>query len=479
MRDTKLRQRLAKRGVALGGVALAGLLTSEASAAIPETLLPSILAAVKTAVATTATATTATTTAEERHKQRRTHYDTDAGMAMGAGGAAAGDGRDDGAGGGVRDPVVRRDGAVDVQRGLDGGDVPGGVGAVPGGPWTNTWEALASIMAKGSGIVTCSVPMCYRVVATVTNAASRNYLVVDLTGSLRFGMYPVTYLSAVPSGGWTDEYKTTKLVLRRIPATTPEFTMGGRSTDYPGASDDGLHQVTLTSDFYLGVFEVTQRQWELVMGNKPSYFNNPTYYETRPVEQVSYYDIRENPANSDDPAVDWPANSAVNATSFMGKLRAKTGLAGFDLPTESQWEYACRAGTTTAINSGYNLTNTSQDARMDEVGRYWNNGPNTYGYAEGVATNGGTAAAGSYLANAWGLYDMHGNVREWCLDWYGTYPGTVTDPKGAPSGSYRVFRGGSGSHGAILCRSAYRNDYYPGRLYWFPGCSRPPRSAVS
>jgi len=336
----------------------------------------------------------------------------------------------------------------------------------PAGPWTNftgaAGAALDNIAQFATGSYTCSVPMCYRVVASVTNApppvTEGDYLVADLSGGTSAPSYPVTYLDAVPAGGWTDEHKTTKLVLRRIPATTPDYTMGGRSTDYPGASDSGLHQVTLTQDFYIGVFEITQRQWELVMGNKPSYFNNATYYQTRPVEQVSYYDIRENPANSDDPAVDWPNNSAVNATSFMGRLRAKTGTA-FDLPTESQWEYACRAGTTTALNSGYNLTSAGEDPRMDEVGRYWYNGGS--GYSAGCEPSAGTAVVGSYQPNAWGLYDMHGNVWEWCLDWYGGYPGTVSDPKGVSTGSYRVFRGGSWDYNAFACRSAYRNYIYP------------------
>ena len=263
------------------------------------------------------------------------------------------------------------------------------------------------------------------------------------------------YMTAVPAGGWTDEYKTTKLVLRRIPAGT--FIRGSPTNELGRNSDEPQHSVTLTKDFYIGVFEVTQKQWEQLMGNWPSYFYNSAHRETRPVEKVSYNDIRENPNNSDDPAVYWPSNSTVNSNSFIGKLRAKTGQA-FDLPTESQWEYACRAGTTTALNSGYNLTSTSADVRMAEVGRYWFNGGSEFVLI--VDTNGGTAKVGSYLPNAWGLYDMHGNVWEWCLDWYGTYPGTVSDPPGAASGSSRVTRGGHGGDNASGCRSARRSDYF-------------------
>jgi formylglycine-generating enzyme required for sulfatase activity len=202
------------------------------------------------------------------------------------------------------------------------------------------------------------------------------------------------------------------------------------------------NQMRLVPILDRGVFEVTQKQWALVMGTWPSYFTNVSYRDARPVDQVSYYQIRENPTNSHDPAVSWPSNSAVNAQSFMGRLRARTGKA-FDLPTEAQWEYAGRAGTTTALNSGKNLT------------------------AEGSSPNmsGGTAKAGTYLPNAWGLYDIHGNVWEWCLDWYGTYPGTVSDPVGVLTGTARVLHGGDWNISASYSRVAYRDSRYSGDAY--------------
>jgi formylglycine-generating enzyme required for sulfatase activity len=252
--------------------------------------------------------------------------------------------------------------------------------------------------------------------------------------------------------------------------------MGSPSDELGHIGDETQHQVTLTKDFYLGVFEVTQRQWELVMGNRPSYFTNATYYPTRPVEQVSYHDIRENPDNSA-MSTNWPATSTVHTDSFMGRLRAKTGLSGFDLPTETQWEYACRAGTPTALNSGYNLTSTESDPRMSEAGRYWHNTGGSFN--PDSAPSAGTALTGNYPPNAWGLHDMHGNVLEWCLDWYGIYPGTVTDPKGDDSGLYtdRIYRGGGFGYNAHSCRSACRSLIGPtarSLAIGFRACCVPP-----
>jgi uncharacterized repeat protein (TIGR02543 family) len=285
------------------------------------------------------------------------------------------------------------------------------------------------------------------------------FLVIDLSGGSEALAYPVSVLKDIPPEGWSDEYKTSKLVLRKIRAGA--FARGSSRGELGHCPDEPQYAITLTKDFYIGVFEVTQRQWELVMGNRPSYFTNNSYYATRPVEQVSYYDLREKPGNSDDPAVDWPSNSMVNATSFMGKLRAKTGLWEIDLPTEAQWEYACRAWTMTALNNGMNLTNVYQDASMASVGRYFYNGDP--GVNQDCATNAGTVAVGSYPPNAWGLYDMHGNVLEWCLDGYGPYPGASSDPSGAASNSQRgrVLRGGAYWMPAFFCRSAARSYMSP------------------
>ena len=189
---------------------------------------------------------------------------------------------------------------------------------------------------------------------------------------------------------------------------------------------------------------MTQKQCENIMGVNPSSFKG----DLRPVECVSYNMLR---GTNDGSA--WPGNYGVDEKSFMGQLRKKAGNI-FDLPTEAQWECACRAGTATALNSGKNLTSEDSDANMAEVGRYYYNQDDGKGGYQHTTV-------GSYLPNAWGLYDMHGNVWEWCLDWYGSYGGNETDPKGASSGYRRVLRGGCWYDYSSYCRSAYRNYSLP------------------
>ena len=277
--------------------------------------------------------------------------------------------------------------------------------------------------------------------AGTAGANNSKYLVVNLENGTK------RYTNQAPDLS-KDDCRTTELWLRRIPAGS--FTMGSPDSESGRDTDENQHQVTLTKAFFIGVFECTQRQWELVMGSKPSHFNNAAYYMTRPVERVSYNDIRGVSSNG---GAGWPEfGHSVDSDSFLGNLRAKTGLE-FDLPTEAEWEYACRAGTTTPLNSGNGLTAPEECPNMAKVGRYLFNG----GSESGKTAAGATAKVGSYQPNAWGLYDMHGNVWEWCLDWYEEYPtASVKDPKGASSGQFRLLRGGSWNNEAQYCRSAIR-----------------------
>lgn len=275
------------------------------------------------------------------------------------------------------------------------------------------------------------------------------YMVVDLSGGVDAMSYPVSYLSSVPAGGWGQEYKTTKLVLRLIPSG--HFMMGSPSDENGRGSYETLRPVILTKPFYIGVFECTQKQYELVMGATPSSYKG----DARPVESVSYNNIRGSVNGKG-----WPTHNQVDANSFMGRLRSKANML-FDLPSEAQWEYACRAGTSSALNSGlpYSEQNLKVVARCS-----FNKSDGKGGYTSSHTT------VGSYQENAWGLYDMHGNVWEFCCDyWHQDGLGTagVVDPKGSSFGYYspwstyydcRIYRGGSYSDNTG-CRSAYRNSF--------------------
>jgi len=293
------------------------------------------------------------------------------------------------------------------------------------------------------------------------------YLVIELSGGTKAKRYPVRY-SPTPPNLKDDACRTTEMWFRLIPPGT--FMMGSPDTEFGRhhPSED-LHQVTLTKPFYMGIFEVTQKQWRLVMGRKFwPFWNGPNYYkgDLRPVEWVSYETLRGAKLGAQ-----WPAHNKVDASSFFGTLRAKTSLMA-DLPTEAQWEYACRAGTATSLNSGKDLTATVPCPNLAEVGRWQEEGKdppflNDFRDADGSYL-GRHTKVGMYKPNVWGLYDMHGNVSEWCLDWWQAPLGTaaVTDPQGAKWGRYRVFRGGCFCNDMTSCRSASRSCYRPGSHGW-------------
>ena len=260
----------------------------------------------------------------------------------------------------------------------------------------------------------------------------------------------ITYTDIEPLGGWTYEHRSEKLVLRRIKSGT--FIMGSPTNELGRSEDEVQHKVTISKPFYIGIFEITQKQYQIITGNNPSEFKG----DTKPVHDVSYNDIRGR-----EKGVAWPDNDDVDDYSFLGKLRARTKM-NFDLPTEAQWEYACRAGTTTALNNGTDLSSVGIDKNLDLLGFYVGNG-GIDGLDEGIERWKwkGPTVVGSYRPNFWDLYDMHGNVEEWCLDKY--------YPKDASKNSPRVLRGGSWEGDDSYCRSAYRYYRAPDYANWSYG----------
>jgi uncharacterized protein (TIGR02996 family) len=194
------------------------------------------------------------------------------------------------------------------------------------------------------------------------------------------------------------------------------FLMGSPPDEEQRSDDEALHRVTLTRGFYMGIYPVTQTQWRSVQGSNPSHFKG----DDRPVEKVSWDHCQD----------------------FCARLGQR-----FRLPTEAEWEYACRAGTTTPFFFGATLS--TEQANYD--------GRHTYVKGKKGVYRKQTTPVGSFPGNAWGLCDLHGNVWEWCQDWYGPYPaGEITDPQGGNNGDARVLRGGSWYCNSSRCRSGVR-----------------------
>lgn len=232
-------------------------------------------------------------------------------------------------------------------------------------------------------------------------------------------------LRAAETSGGVQVVPDLEIELVRIPAG--RFVMG--SEEGEDGDEKPLTRVTLTDDFWIGRYEVTQRAWRILMDGTPSHFQGD---ERRPVEQVSWLD----------------------AVEFCRRLTRREAEAGrlpegmeFRLPTEAEWEYAARAGIA-----------TDYVGELPEVGWYKEN-------------SGGTPhPVGEKAPNAWGLYDVHGNVWEWCLDWYGPYPGgEVTNPSGPDNGEERIFRGGSWRSGPVPCGLRNRNGAEPDERQWHVG----------
>ena len=216
-----------------------------------------------------------------------------------------------------------------------------------------------------------------------------------------------------------------------IPAGT--FTMGSPLDEVGRKSGETQHQVTLTQPFYMQTTEVTQAQWRAVMGTDS--FSSFVCHNC-PVEMASWDDVQ----------------------LYIEQINLR-GEGIYSLPTEAQWEYSARAGSTTAFASGV-ITEAwcELDPNLDTIGWYCYNSDSQ------------TVPVGQKSPNAWGLYDMSGNVGEWCQDWHGNYPtDAVTDPVGPLSGSSRVLRSGGWNFYAKFCRSAYRGYYNPGIRHNFTG----------
>ena len=224
------------------------------------------------------------------------------------------------------------------------------------------------------------------------------------------------------------------------------FLMGSPADEPQRVWNETQRQVTVSA-FSMGKYPVTQKEYEEVMGTNPSYFKG----EDLPVETVSWFDAIEYCNRLSQREGLTPAYT-ISGSENDRTVTWNRNANGYRLPTEAEWEYACRAETTTPFNTGNNIT--TSEANYNGNRPYNNN-------ARGENRE-QTTPVGTFEPNAWGLHDMHGNVWEWCWDWYDDYPRVAeTDPMGPSHGALRVLRGGSWRYDGQLLRSAFRDYHYP------------------
>ena len=274
-----------------------------------------------------------------------------------------------------------------------------------GGDQTITAKRFATdpVVKPGTNRITWDIGLDYpnfkaddlRVAVTATpftNGTDGVWMIIDLSGGKNATSYPVRYTTTAPThvlGAAGEPCQTTEMWLKRI--------KGGSFMFCQGYSSPGYFKVNLTKDYYIGIFECTQQQWAQVTGNWPSYFSNTAYRASRPYDNAS----RQNVFGVNG----WPDVQTPTSSSFVSKMRARTGLSSFNMQTEAQWEWAARCGYAGGMNPAY---------KGEEI-RY--NYP-AYENANFMCSpdEGGTAYVGTYPSNPWGLYEMFGNVWEGCID---------------------------------------------------------------
>ncbi|MBQ9362540.1 MAG: SUMF1/EgtB/PvdO family nonheme iron enzyme [Bacteroidaceae bacterium] len=312
--------------------------------------------------------------------------------------------------------------------------------------WSSSDEEVATVSTRGS-----------------VEALSEGTAIITCTAADGSGVTAtceVTVGNTAPTPS-SNTYTVNGVTFKMVSIAGGTFRMGAQSTSSSSANYDvnandseaPVHNVTL-SDYSIGETEVTQALWKAVMGSNPSYFIG----DKLPVERVSWNDCQ----------------------TFITKLNQLTGKT-FRLPTEAEWEYAARGGTTTSLYNGENIiiAGTNNSPNLDALAWYGGNCGQNYTASAGcdvengydisgwsekqyADSKGGTHPVGLKQPNAYGLYDMLGNVWEWCQDWYGSYDSSAqSNPTGASSGSCRVFRGGSWADTAGSCRVSFRFNYTP------------------